>query len=242
MRKIEKHVEPPELTQWRAAHQADPDGGGINYGYDLLRQSPNVVNRLLDSLLAEQGGLFAYTGRRIDRDSTHVEHLRPQTPWKAHRGLDVTYSNLVGCWPQPNGPRGQYGAHPKEDWPAPGEEAQFVSPLSNGCEGRFVFNQRGEIKPANPADQAAAATIEKLKLDHKLLTALRGREIESVLGTMRGLSLKEARQRLRSIQEAEAALTGGADVALDPYCFALKQALVRYIKAGERIQKYSKSN
>ncbi len=242
MRKIEKRNEPAELTRWRAAHQADPDGGGINYGYDALRQSPPVVARLLESLIAEQGGLCAYTGRRIDRDSTHVEHLRPQTPWKAQRGLDVTYSNMVGCWPQSNGPRGQYGAHPKEDWPAPGEEALFVSPLSSGCEARFVFNQRGEIKPANPADQAAATTIGKLKLDHKLLTALRGREIESVLGTMRSLSLKEARQRLRSIQVAEAALTDGADVPLDPYCFALKQALMRFIKAGERIQKFGKPN
>jgi uncharacterized protein (TIGR02646 family) len=242
MRRIKKRAEPVELTTWRAANQPEPGGGGINFGYDQLRQSPAVVNRLMESLLAEQGGLCAYTGRRIDRDSAHVEHLLPQTPWKAQRGLDVTYSNMVGCWPQPNGPRGHYGAHPKEDWPAPGQEAQFVSPISNGCEARFIFNQRGEIKPANPADQAAVKTIGKLKLDHKLLTALRRSEIESVLGTMRGLSLKEARQRLRSIEAAEATLTDGADVQLDPYCFALKQALAHYIKAGERIQKYSKPN
>ena len=239
MRKIEKRAEPQELTQWRAANQADPDGSGINFGYDLLRQSPAVVNRLMDSLLAEQGGLCAYTGRRIDRETTHVEHLRPQTSWKAQRGLDVAYSNMVGCWPQPNGPRSQYGAHPKEDWPAPGEEGLFVSPFSSGCEARFAFNQRGEIKPAKPADQAAGTTIEKLKLDNKLLTALRRQEIESVLGTMRGLSLKEARQRLRGIEDAEAALNGGADVQLNPYCFALKQALDRFIKAGERIKKFA---
>lgn len=240
MRKIEKRNEPAELTQWRAAHQADPAGDGINFGYDAIRQSPNVVNCLLDSLLAEQGGLCAYTGRRIGRDSAHVEHLIPQ----AHcgRGQDVAYGNMAACWPQPNGPHGQYGAHAKGGWPSPAGAAMFVSPLSNNCEARFGFNQRGEIKPANPADQAAAATIEKLKLDHKLLTALRGREIESVLGTMRSLTLKEARQRLRSIQEAEAVLTGGAEVALDPYCFALQQALAHFIKAGERIRKYSKSN
>jgi hypothetical protein len=71
-----------------------------------------------------------------------------------------------------------------------------------------------------------------------LLTALRGREIEAVLGTMRSLSLKEARQRLRGIQEAEESLNRGANVDLDPYCFALKRALERFIKAGERIKKY----
>lgn len=242
MRKIDKRSEPQELTRWRAANQADPGGSGINFGYEALRQSDEVANQLVDSLLAEQGYLCAYTGRRIDRNSTHVEHLLPQTPWQSKPGLDVAYSNMVGCWPQPNGPRGHYGAHPKADWPAPGEEAQFVSPLSNGCDRRFVFNQRGEIKPANTADQAAATTIARLKLDHKLLTALRGREIESVLGKMRCLSLKEARQRLRRIEATEAALTGGADVQLDPYCFALKQALAQFIKAGERIQKYGKTN
>ena len=68
------------------------------------------------------------------------------------------------------------------------------------------------------------------------------REIESVLGTTRGLALKEARKRLRTIEDSEAALNGGADVLLEPYCFALKQALRRFIKAGERIQKYSRPN
>ncbi|MCX6899183.1 MAG: TIGR02646 family protein [Verrucomicrobia bacterium] len=240
MRKIEKREEPAELREWRAAHQADPAGGGINYGYDTLRQSPDVVGPLLESLLAEQGGLCAYTGRKIDSGSAHVEHLLPQA--YCERGQDVAYDNMMACWPQPNGPSGQYGAHAKGSWPSRAEVAMFVSPLSNGCEARFVFNQRGEITPANPADHAAARTIEKLKLDHKLLTALRGREIESVLGTMRSLSLKEARKRLRSIRDAEAALNGGANVQLDPYCFALKQALARFIKAGERIQKFAKAN
>ncbi len=237
MRKIEKRSEPALLREWRAANQASPAGGGINYGYAALRQSSTVASHLLESLLAEQGGLCAYTGRRIDPHSAHVEHIVAQT--HCERGQDVAYDNMVACWPQPNGPHGQFGAHAKGSWPSPAEAAMFVSPLSKGCEARFIFNQRGEIK-ASVTDLAAAATIEKLKLDNKLLTALRGREIESVLGTMRGLSLKEARQRLRGIQDTEDALAGGADVALDPYCFALKQALARHIKAVERIRKFGK--
>ncbi len=242
MRSIEKRNEPQALTQWRAANQADPDGGGINFGYELLRQSPAVSDRLMDSLLAEQGRLCAYTGRRIDHTSAHIEHILPQTPWKAQRGLDVTYSNMVACWPQPNGPRGHFGAHAKDAWPAPGQEAQLVSPLRNDCEARFQFNQRGEVRPSDPADKAVAVTIEKLKLDHKLLTALRRSEIDSVLGAMRGLSLKAARQRLKGIEEAEKALADGADVPLDPYCFALKQALSHFIRAGESIQRHAKPN
>lgn len=231
MRKIEKRAEPVELTGWRAANQAAPGGGGINFGYDQLRQSPAVVNRLMDSLLAEQGGLCAYTGRRIDRDSSHVEHLVAQS--HCERGQDVAYDNMVACWPQPNGPRGQYGAHPKEDWPAPGQEAQFVSPLSTGCEARFQFTQRGEIKTA---DAAAAETVKRLKLDHHLLTALRRAEIDSVLGATRNLPIKRARSRLRAIEAAEATVNAGGNTILDPYCFALKQALRKYIRSLEMIR------
>lgn len=236
MRRIKKRTEPKELGEWRAANQADPKGGGINFGYDALRQSAGVSTRLWDSLLAEQGGLCAYTGRRIDSASAHVEHLLPQAHCES--GQDVAYENMVACWPQPNGPHGQFGAHAKENWPSPAEVALFVSPLSHGCEARFVFNQRGEIRVATAKDTAAATTISRLKLDHKLLTALRRSEIEAVLGTMRSLSLKEARIRLRSIEGTETALDSGADVLLDPYCFALKQALQKYIRALERMKQF----
>jgi len=240
MRKIEKRPEPAELSRWRAANQADAAGAGINFGYDALRQASAVTARLLDSLLAEQGGLCAYTGRRIDHGSAHVEHLIPQ----AHcaRGEDVAYHNMVACWPQPNGPHGEFGAHVKGSWPNRQQTALFVSPLSNGCEARFAFNQRGEVKAATPGDRAAKETIKRLSLDHKLLTALRAREIESVLGAQRNLRLKLARVRLRQIQEAEAALNTGSSVVLDPYCFALKQALARFIKAAERIRRHAKRN
>ena len=240
MRKIEKRNEPQALTQWRAAHQADPAEGGINYGYDELRQSPDVADGLMDSLLDEQGWLCAYTGRRVDKESAHIEHIVAQT--HCERGQDVAYSNMVACWPQPNGPHGQYGAHEKGSWPSPAEAALFVSPLTEGCEARFIFNQHGEISAAHPADAAAVTTIGKLKLDHKLLTALRRSEIDSVLGKTRNLTLKDARRRLNGLQNDEAELNGGGSVQLNPYCFALKQALERFIRAGERIKKYGNSN
>src|SRR5437867_4476193 len=105
MRRIKKRAEPAELTQWRAAHQAAPLGGGINYNYDALRQSPAVVDALVNAMLSEQGRLCAYTGRRIDESSAHVEHLIPQS--RCERGQDVEYTNMVACWPQPNGPAGE---------------------------------------------------------------------------------------------------------------------------------------
>lgn len=236
MRKIKKRAEPTSLAEWRAANQADPRGEGINFGYDLLRQSKELVEELTECLLNEQGGLCAYTGRRISRNTTHVEHLVAQT--HCQRGQDVAYDNLVACWPQPNGPRGEYGAHPKEDWPPPSEQAHFVSPLSAGCEKRFRFNPRGEIFPADDADMAARTTIQKLKLDHRNLEALRRAEIDGVLGKTCRLSLRQARIRLRGIEAAERAIENGASVRLDPYCFALKQVLKKYIAVAEERRKH----
>jgi uncharacterized protein (TIGR02646 family) len=237
MRKIEKRTEPAELRQWRAAHQADPAGAGVNFGYSLLGQSPGVVERLMESLLAEQGRLCAYTGRRIDAESAHFEHLVAQDHCVS--GQDVSYNNLLACWPQPNGPHGEYGAHTKGNWPAPNESHLFVSPLGAGCEARFTFNFRGEIGAANPADEAATMTIRKLRLCHKTLTALRGSAIQGVLGRKRNLRLKDARTRLRQIREDEAAVNGGANIQLDPSCFAVKQALERHIRALERIRNFA---
>jgi len=238
MRRIKKRMEPPQLSQWRASNQGDPQGAGINYGYDVLRQSPEVVQALMESLLAEQGSLCAYTGKRIDAHSAHVEHLFPQA--HGERGQDVEYTNLVACWPQPNGPHGEYGAHPKADWPNAEEQHFFVSPLSAECEARFRFNNRGEIAPCADGDLAAETTIQRLKLKHKTLTALRKSEIDGVLGKERKLDLKKARKRLTNLEATERDLDAGANVSLEPYCFVLKQVLVKFIRTVERLRKAKK--
>ena len=108
MRQITKSAEPPELTSWKAANRADP-----NYCYASLTADHRQAIR--DSLVAEQRGLCAYTGRRIDIGSCHIEHLRPQV--HCGRGEDVDYRNLVAGVPAPNTPQLPYGAHNKRDWP-----------------------------------------------------------------------------------------------------------------------------
>lgn len=234
MRTIRKRQEPKELTEWRAANQTDPEGTGINFGYDALRQNEAAIGAVMSALLTEQGSICAYTGRRISMDAAHTEHLLPQA--HCERGEDVTYDNLVAYWPAPNGPRCPYGAHEKDDWPSRDRLPLFVSPLN--CGERFRFNQRGEIT-ADDGDHAAKMTVIKLKLDHKLLTAMRRSEIDGLLGKTRSLSLNDARTRLKSIEAAEAALDSGSAIALEPFCFALKQALRKHIAALERIKRFS---
>ncbi len=233
MRKIDKKSEPVEHRTWRSKFQGD-----INYGYNLMDSGHRKLVK--GKLLEEQGNICAYTGRAITADSSHIEHLLPQKAWKAHHGLEVTYRNMVACWPVPgHKPEPEYGARFKDNWPKPGQESKFVSPLTAGCEKRFIFNFRGEVS-TQPKDKAAAETVKKLGLDKEILADLRQIEIVNLLGKDRSLKLKDAKLRLRELEESEAQLKTDASVQLRPYCFALKQALRRHIHTLEMIRKSAK--
>lgn len=226
MRQINKQAPPPALTQWIAANQNGP-----NCGYGSVSGALRQIIRA--SLVAEQGCLCAYSGRRIDVNSCHIEHLKPQ----AHcQGIeDVTYRNLVAAVPTPNAPKLPYGAHLKDNWPADGESALFVSPLQDGCAARFSYNFRGEIHPANPGDAAAKETIKRLGLNHSILVGFRREAINRTLQAPKkgsaSLDSKAARRRVADLQQKDA---GAAP--LEPFSFALINALERHI---ERIQKIS---
>lgn len=230
MRRIDKRTEPLELAEWKSRHRSDP-----NYGYSLLRKDAVAIHAVERALVEEQGNLCAYTGQRIgDRGNPadfHVEHLTAQ----AHctRGQDVDYRNLVACQPGPDDVRSDHGAHPKGSWPGPDEAFLFVSPVDASCEGRFRFDNLGEIHAANPEDQAASTTIKRLRLDSRRLNALRLGAIDETLHqALRG---EDARRELKRLETAEQQLASGSRIRLRPYCFALKQALQRYVSHCERI-------
>ena len=72
-------------------------------GTDKARwdEVPIAMKRpLLDALISEQGWLCAYTMRRIESTSSHVEHIKPQSRCRADLpGSDLEYGNLVACFP-----------------------------------------------------------------------------------------------------------------------------------------------
>jgi len=233
MRQIQKRHEPHRLTQFRAAYQSDP-----NFNYDLIDAS--LRKEIRQALMAEQRGLCAYTGRRIDEDSCHIEHLKPQK--HCLKGEDVSYSNMVACVPAPNAPDLPYGARKKNSWPdpkIPAQAALFVSPLQEGCEERFSFTLNGEIGASNPEDRSAKETISHLRLCHDQLTQLRKAAIDNTLGVHgkgpASLDLSAARRRLAGLVRAES----NTD-PLEPFCFVLKQALEKHIKRLEAIRRNKK--
>jgi len=193
-----------------------------------MRQDHDVAEAVIVSLLNEQGEIDAYTGQRIKRSSCHIEHVRAQIHCK--HGEDVDYNNMVACYPAPNSPRMPYGAHKKGSWPSREEEAQFVSPLRNGCEERFTFHVRGEIRAADENDTAAKTTIERLHLDHDELNALRKGAVQGTLNPRRRPTAQEMRKLLRI-------LDGQQSGRRRPFCFVIKQVLRKYIRRSEAIQK-----
>lgn len=228
MRQISKGTEPPVLTAWKAENRAHP-----NYCYGSLTAGHREAIR--KALVAEQRGLCAYTGRRIDVTSCHIEHLRPQT--HCEPGEDVDYRNLVAGVPEPNTKHKlPYGAHRKDDWPAVAEEHLFVSPLAAGCRDRFSFRLNGEVKARNADDLAAAETIKRLGLNDTALIRLRKAAIDATL-QMHGrgpasIGIADARRRLRDLEQAE-----GREGTLEPYSFVLIQALEKQIQRIENIRK-----
>lgn len=226
MRTIDAQPEPPTYTEWRAASQAD-----INYGYDLIPSE--LRGQLKAALIAEQRGICAYTGIGLTLAHSHIEHLIPQ----AHcaRGVgDVAYINMAACYPGPEDGYVPFGAIFKANWPSPEEQHLFVSPRSPGCEERFRFSIRGVIS-ANADDEAARVTIERLGLNSPRLEGMRREAINATL-QWHGrhpplLDLVAARRRLTSLERAE-----NENGPLEPFCFALKQALQRHIARLEHIR------
>ena len=221
MQRIQKKPEPSALRRWRNQYKND-----INFGYGLLQSDLREI--IVTSLLEEQGELCAYTGRRIEINGCHIEHINPQK--HCAKGEDVAYSNIVACYPAPNTGEAPYGAHQKKDWPSPSERHLFISPLEKNCTERFNFTYTGHIKPTRSEDEAACKTIEQLKLDYQELIALRRAAIQGSLQPKgEWLSLQQAQRRLKGLQAA----TG----RLEPFSFVLMKALDNHIR---KLQKPSK--
>ena len=180
--------------------------------------------QVLASMIAEQGRLCAYTMRRIDERSSHVEHVKPRSRCRHDRpGSDLNYRNLVACFPREGSCR--YGARLKDDW-WEDDGRQFVSPLHPVCEQVFRFRLDGGIEAVgNRSD--AATTIDVLGLDDKSLTEDRKRAIEEFIygRTKRApMSSAHARRALDRICDRS------HDGSFYEFCVALRAALRAYLE------------
>ena len=214
-----KHIKKTECPRSYSEWCIEVEGTGKSD----WREVPSVYKRqILAAMIAEQGGLCAYTMRRIDKDSSHVEHIKPQSRCREDRpGSDLDYTNLVVCFPL-HGMRAQYryGAQRKGGW-WDNDDAEFVSPLQPACEQVFRFKMDGEIEAIGNRTEAKT-TIAVLGLDHRSLTEDRKRVIEEFIYG-RPMSYAAAQRARDKICD----LNGNS--LFYEFCVAIRSALEEYM-------------
>lgn len=228
MKHIQKTGSPHAYAQW-----CTDVAGTLKSDW---REVPSEQKRtVLDALITEQGGLCAYTMRRIDESSSHVEHIKPQSRCREdEEGSDLDYANLLACFPRAGMEAAyRYGAQLKGGWWGDGG-VDFVSPLRPACEDLFQFGLDGAIEPAGDRVEACT-TIRILGLDHKSLTEDRKRAIEEFIYGRTGDSpISRAKARSAHNRVCDRAAGG----LFREFCVALRDALSEHLtalaKAGRR--------
>lgn len=228
MRSISKKSEPAELQDWKRRVGRDAPQN-LSYG----NLPSDVRLSVKQALLAEQGFVCAYTMHRLrDADACHIEHVQPQN---SASDQDLAYQNMAACFPCNGGDVSHgYGAPVKG-----GQEvvlnANFVSPHSPNCEGRFLFDDKGLVS-THPDDAAAQQTIETLRLDHRALVELRRSAMEA-FGLTQGRRTTRAAHRPMSARQASdfarQVLQPDANGRLAPFCVALSQVAKAFARKEE---------
>lgn len=232
MKHIKKTGIPQQYSDWCKRVK-----GKENEDYGSLQNPEKGI--LHQALILEQGYLCGYTMRRIDNESSHIEHIKPEYLCREEeRGSDLDYENMIACFPRQGMiSKYRYGAQQKDKW-WEDRGAQFVSPLNPNCEKLLIFNLKGEIASYNNNGNAKK-TIEVLKLDHKSLTEDRRRAIEEFIYGSEGYDPISHSTAVLAIQEIIKPLSNGEFVE---FCIAIRYALNEYIQILRRIaakRKYS---
>lgn len=198
MKYIQKENEPEEFTDWKEAQRAI----GVNCDYKSL-QNPEKRS-LHTALVREQGYLCCYCCQRIARETSHIEHLEPQSETETERSID--YSNLLAsCGRDPNWP--PHCGNQK------GNNFIPIYPLMENCEAFFKYSGDGEILPTDDPDgkEAAETTIETLQLNHY---DLRQGRIEAI-DVWIGISEEEAQLVFQEFHQRD------AEGKYQPFCPAV---------------------
>lgn len=195
------------------------NGEYVNCSYTYL---DSVTKRELKQiLLEEQGYICCYTGHQIDFDSSHIEHVKPQSQCSDMETLD--YTKMIAAYP--HNPRGylkeracEYGAQARTNKLVP------ITPLQANCTTRFRYLPSGEIVSSDPEDEETRDTIQVLVLSHSRLQELRKAVIdEAIFQSVEGLSSpEEVISYLGKLAHAIVRRDTGS--RLHAFCFVIRSA------------------
>lgn len=219
MKKITKIGAPHNYINWRK------DIVGTSEEHYRRLRNP-LKGELHDVLLKEQGYLCAYTLKRIKRQNSHIEHIKPESVCRSEEngtGTDLDYDNMVTCYPRSGMKKPfRYGAPLKDAWWEE-EGKNFVSPLTGSCETCFKYNADGQVAAVGNYEPAKI-TIDLLALNHPSLAEERKNAIAEFIYGSKALSLKQTEKAIKEIYDKNA--TGKLKV----FCVAVHHALLDYQK------------
>jgi uncharacterized protein (TIGR02646 family) len=207
MKYIQKRSEPQKFTQWKSVQKSI----GVNCDYPSLQNPEKGL--VHNSLLHEQGYICCYCCMRIVKDTSHIEHLDPQSETDAD--LSIDYNNLLASC-------GSSNHWPKHCGNKKKNSSIEVSPLQANCEGYFSYYSNGQIVPASDLQQPEAdksrRTIDILGPNDYDLTQGRINALES----LKGLTNDQAKKF------AQICLQRNAQEQYQPFCTAVLYYLKQY--------------
>ncbi len=173
MKYINKSQEPEDFTKWKNQSNEDWQATWKNF------QKPEkpLVHK---SLLEEQGFICCYCGKKITKDTSHIEHLKPRNQYP---DLALEYGNVLASCEidrEEPPPIPVHCGHKKDDWY---NKTLMVSPLDSNCADFFRYTEDGQILATQDSNKQAAAqeTITRLALNIDKLRRGRKKAIEDIL-------------------------------------------------------------
>lgn len=228
MKHIQKNGCPQKYTHWcRSVVGTDEED------YNELKGTNKQV--LFDALIKEQGFICGYTMKKINSDTAHIEHIKPQSLCRREKlGSDLDYTNLIACYPL-KGMKAEYryGAQQKGNWWV-NDGKEFVSPLDYACESYFHFDMAGNITALNVA---GTTTINVLALNHGSLTEERKRAIDEFIygpNKIDPLSLTMTTKAISNI------CNQSGEGHYHEFCIAIRDALKEYLSVLEKNKRHKK--
>jgi len=171
MKYIIKQQEPLDFINWKANANDD----WLPTFAILSDPEKKIVHT---ALMKEQGYLCCYCERRLRDKDSHIEHFKPQN----NPDVDpLDFANMLcSCQNQLLKGEPRHCGNLKGGWFDP---ILLISPFDANCETKFRYKLDGSISPADPNDNAAKETIDRLGLNISKLRAMREQAIELFLNS-----------------------------------------------------------
>jgi uncharacterized protein (TIGR02646 family) len=216
LKHIKKNQSPQDFLEWKNLANKDWQPTWNNF------QKPEKTS-VHNSLIQEQGYICCYCERRITREISHIEHLKPRNKYP---NLALDYTNLIASCQGENATPPLipvHCGHKKSEWY---KESLMVSPLGSNCVDFFRYTDDGQILPTTDSDKKVAAkeTIIRLALNINKLRKMREQAIEGILEIIDTLNNNEIKKLINGFEQPN------INEEYEEFCSAIIYILRQYLK------------